>query len=89
MRFLKFKQWLNQMLAAVDQIDTIYFEEVSGVYLGVDSTHAYGGFLAHLTAWCEQHSIAYEGMTQSTTGRFQGSCRINKKINEPIALQNG
>ena len=31
MRFLKFKQWLNQMLAAVDQIDMIYFEEVSGL----------------------------------------------------------
>lgn len=78
MRFLKFKQWLNQMLAAVDQIDAIYFEEVRR-HLGVDAAHAYGGFLAHLTAWCEQHGIAYEGVPVGTIKRHvTGKGNANK-----------
>ena len=68
MRFLKFKQWLNQMLEAVGQIDAIYFEEVRR-HLGVDAAHAYGGFLAHLSAWSEQHGIAYEGVPVGTIKR--------------------
>lgn len=78
MRFLKFKQWLNQMLSAVDQIDAIYFEEVRR-HLGVDAAHAYGGFLAHLTAWCEQHGIAYEGVPVGTIKRHvTGKGNANK-----------
>lgn len=78
MRFLKFKQWMNQMLAAVDQIDAIYFEEVRR-HLGVDAAHAYGGFLAHLTAWCEQHGIAYEGVPVGTIKRHvTGKGNANK-----------
>lgn len=68
MRFLKFKQWLNQMLEATGQIDAIYFEEVRR-HLGVDAAHAYGGFLAHLSAWCEQQVIAYEGVPVGTIKR--------------------
>ena len=68
MRFLKFKQWLNQMLEATRQIDAIYFEEVRR-HLGVDAAHAYGGFLAHLSAWCEQQVIAYEGVPVGTIKR--------------------
>jgi Holliday junction resolvasome RuvABC endonuclease subunit len=26
----------------------------------------YGGFLAHLTAWCEQHQIPYDGIPVGT-----------------------
>lgn len=74
----EFKQWLNQMLAAVDQIDAIYFEEVRR-HLGVDAAHAYGGFLAHLTAWCEQHGIAYEGVPVGTIKRHvTGKGNANK-----------
>ena len=68
MRFLKFKHWLDKMLTTVTQIDAIYFEEVRR-HLGVDAAHAYGGFLAHLSAWCEQHGIAYEGVPVGTIKR--------------------
>ena len=68
MRFLKFKHWLDRMLTTVSQIDAIYFEEVRR-HLGVDAAHAYGGFLAHLSAWCEQHDIAYEGVPVGTIKR--------------------
>ncbi|BCO30091.1 hypothetical protein TspCOW1_01940 [Thiohalobacter sp. COW1] len=68
MRFLRFKHWLDTMLATVTRIDAIYFEEVRR-HLGVDAAHAYGGFLAHLSAWCEQHDIAYEGVPVGTIKR--------------------
>ena len=32
--------------------------------------HAYGGFLASLTAWCEEHSIPYEGVPVGTIKKF-------------------
>jgi len=78
MRYLKFKHWLEQMLITVERIDVIYYEEVRR-HLGVDAAHAYGGFLAHLTAWCEYHQIAYEGVPVGTIKRHAtGKGNANK-----------
>ena len=87
MRFLKFKQWLNQMLEVAGQIDAIYFEEVRR-HLGVDAAHAYGGFLAHLSAWSEQHGIAYEGVPVGTIKRHAtGKGNANKaKVIQAVRL---
>ena len=52
-----------------DGIDSVYFEEVRR-HVGVDAAHAYGGFLAHLTAWCEHHGIPYEGVPVGTIKKF-------------------
>ena len=65
MRFLKFKRWLTGTKACTDGIDAVYFEEVRR-HAGVDAAHAYGGFLAHLTAWCEHHQIPYQGVPVGT-----------------------
>lgn len=46
-------------------IDAVYFEEVRR-HVGVDAAHAYGGFMAHLTAWCEHHQIPYQGVPVGT-----------------------
>ena len=35
-------------------------------HAGVDAAHAYGGFMAHLTAWCEHHQIPYQGVPVGT-----------------------
>ena len=43
----------------------MYFEEVRR-HAGVDAAHAYGGFMAHLTAWCEHHQIPYQGVPVGT-----------------------
>jgi hypothetical protein len=48
-----------------DGIDAVYFEEVRR-HVGVDAAHAYGGFMAHLTAWCEHHQIPYQGVPVGT-----------------------
>ena len=65
MRYLRFKRWLNEMLAASGYINAVYFEEVRR-HLGVDAAHTYGGFMGHLTAWCEHHNIPYQGVPVGT-----------------------
>lgn len=65
MRFLRFKRWLNELRNATDEIQAVFFEEVRR-HAGVDAAHAYGGFMGHLTAWCEQHSIPYQGVPVGT-----------------------
>ncbi|MBK7024015.1 MAG: hypothetical protein IPH41_11085 [Sulfuritalea sp.] len=65
MRFLRFKRWLNDVLGSSQHINAVFFEEVRR-HAGVDAAHAYGGFLAHLTAWCEHHNTPYQGVPVGT-----------------------
>ena len=69
MRFLRFKHWLTETKAAVGTFDAVVFEEVRA-HAGVDAAHVYGGLLGILTAWCEHHGIAYEGVPVGTIKRF-------------------
>ncbi|MCX7865170.1 MAG: hypothetical protein N2423_09090, partial [Novosphingobium sp.] len=34
------------------------------------AAHVYGGMLAVLTAWCEEHLVAYQGVPVGTIKRF-------------------
>ncbi|CDM23061.1 hypothetical protein BN940_02926 [Castellaniella defragrans 65Phen] len=65
MRYLRFRRWLTEVKQTADVIHAVYFEEVRR-HAGVDAAHAYGGFLAHLTAWCEHHQIPYQGVPVGT-----------------------
>jgi Holliday junction resolvasome RuvABC endonuclease subunit len=65
MRFLRFRRWLTEIKQLADGLDAVYFEEVRR-HAGVDAAHAYGGFLATLTAWCEHHQIPYQGVPVGT-----------------------
>jgi Holliday junction resolvasome RuvABC endonuclease subunit len=65
MRFLRFKRWLTDTKNFSGDIHAVYFEEVRR-HLGVDAAHIYGGFMAHLTAWCEHHNIPYQGVPVGT-----------------------
>lgn len=79
MRFLKFKRWLTDIKQGLDGIDIVYFEEVRR-HAGVDAAHAYGGFMAHLTAWCEHHDIPYQGVPVGTIKKFiTGKGNANKQ----------
>lgn len=68
MRYLRFRRWLTELKAAADGITEVHFEEVRR-HAGVDAAHAYGGFLATLTAWCEHHQIPYSGVPVATIKR--------------------
>ena len=65
MRYLRFRRWLTELKATVDGLDAVFFEEVRR-HAGVDAAHAYGGFLATLTAWCEHHQLPYQGVPVGT-----------------------
>ncbi|MDA9163545.1 hypothetical protein N9N97_01545 [Rickettsiaceae bacterium] len=65
MVFLKFKRWLTELKNRYKHIDYVYFEAVRR-HLGTDAAHMYGGFMAHLTAWCEHHDIPYQGVAVGT-----------------------
>lgn len=79
MRFLRFKRWLDEMKALNNRVDEVYFEEVRH-HRGVDASHVYGGFMGHLTAWCEQHQIPYQGVSVGTIKKFAtGSGSSNKE----------
>ena len=77
-RFLGFRQWLNEIADTTDGIGAIYFEEVRR-HLGVSASHAYGGFLATLTTWAEDHQIPYRGVRAGTIKRHAtGKGNANK-----------
>ena len=68
MRYLRFGKWLDQTLDVTDGIDAVYFEEVRR-HVGTDAAHVFGGLLATLTSWCEQHSLPYQGVPIGTWKR--------------------
>jgi hypothetical protein len=68
MRYLRFRGWLDRLASDAGVFAAIYFEEVRR-HIGTDAAHLYGGFLATLTAWCEQRSIAYQGVPVGTVKR--------------------
>ncbi|WP_246099051.1 hypothetical protein [Tepidimonas thermarum] len=59
------KRWLTEIKQCADGIDLVVYEEVRN-HKGVDAAHIYGGFMAHLTAWCEHHQIPYQGVPVGT-----------------------
>jgi hypothetical protein len=69
MRFLRFRRWLEDVDQDDGPIEAVFFEEVRR-HIGTDAAHIYGGLLAVLTAWCEEHLVAYQGVPVGTIKRF-------------------
>ncbi len=69
MRYLRFRSWLGEMAGLSGGLARIAFEEVRA-HAGTDAAHIYGGFLGHLSAWCEERGVAYEGVPVATIKRF-------------------
>jgi crossover junction endodeoxyribonuclease RuvC len=68
MPFLRFLGWLDEIEEFAGPISRIVFEEVRR-HLGTHACHAYGGFLAQLTAWAEKRDIPYQGVPVGTIKR--------------------
>ena len=68
MRYLRFKHWLTEVKSTTGGIDAVYLEEVRR-HAGTNAAHIYGGFLAHVTAWCEHHGVPYRGVPVGTIKR--------------------
>jgi hypothetical protein len=68
MRYLRFTNWLTELDRLSGPISAVYFEEVRR-HAATDAAHIYGGFLACLTAWCEERGLAYQGVPVGTIKR--------------------
>ena len=68
MRYLRFTSWLTEIDRLSGPVAAIWFEEVRR-HAGTDAAHIHGGFLATLTAWCEQRGVAYQGVPVGTIKR--------------------
>ncbi|WP_198371481.1 crossover junction endodeoxyribonuclease RuvC [Roseomonas rosulenta] len=69
MRYLRFRGWLGELAMLTGGLTRVAFEEVRA-HAGTDAAHIYGGFLGHLSAWCEERNVAYEGVPVATIKRF-------------------
>lgn len=103
MRYLRFARWLTELVfpagvaprAAPDPppggyiraVGRIVFEEVRR-HAGTDAAHVYGGLLAHLSSFCEEHEIPYEGVPVGTIKR-DATGRGNANKAEMIAAMKG
>ena len=68
MRYLRFRNWLDELRGTTTGLAAVTFEEVRR-HAGTDAAHIFGGFLAHLTAWCELGRLPYQGVPVGTIKR--------------------
>lgn len=65
MRWVRFRHWLGEIKRQHEPAEIVY-EHVVGHGPGAQAGHIYGGFLAHLQAFCEHHQIPYRGLHVAT-----------------------
>jgi Holliday junction resolvasome RuvABC endonuclease subunit len=85
MRYLRFSRFLDEQYKS--GVSEIVFEEVAR-HAGTAAAHAYGGFLATLTAWCEEHDIPYQGVPVGTIKKFwtgKGNANKEKMMAEAVS----
>lgn len=88
MRFVRFRKWLDELQESYP-IDRVAFEEVRR-HAGTDAAHVYGGLMATLQAWCEDHKIPYEGIPVGTIKKsFTGSGNASKEAMIAEAVKRG
>jgi hypothetical protein len=68
MIWLRFRAWLQEIDETAGGVGVVVFEEVRR-HLGTSAAHAFGGYLAHLTAWAEANRIPYQGVPVGTIKR--------------------
>ena len=68
MIWLRFHGWLREIDGTSGGVGVVVFEEVRR-HLGTGAAHAFGGYLAHLTAWAEANRIPYQGVPVGTIKR--------------------
>lgn len=88
MRFVKFRTRLDEIRGAYGLTHVLY-EEVRR-HASTDSSHVYGGLMATLTAWCEEHSIPYEGLPVGEIKKaFTGKGNATKELMIAEAQRRG
>ena len=68
MIWLRFRAWLQEIDETSGGVGVVVFDEVRR-HAETAASHAYGGYLAHLTAWAEANRIPYQGVPVGTIKR--------------------
>jgi Holliday junction resolvasome RuvABC endonuclease subunit len=78
MQFVRFQHWLGEILHKTQASRICY--EIVRRHLGTQAAHCYGGFLAHMTAYCEGALIPYSYLEVPQIKQFMtGKGNANKK----------
>lgn len=56
---------LLDSFAAIEPVEGVWYEAVRA-HRGTDAAHAYGGFLATVQTWCDQHEVPCVGVPVQT-----------------------
>lgn len=79
MRFVKMRERLNEIRCAYG-VTHVFYEEVRR-HAGTDAAHVYGGLMATLTSWAEEHGIPYEGIPVGEIKKnFTGNGNASKAL---------
>lgn len=79
MVYVKFRARLDEIRGAYG-IGMVAYEEVRR-HAGTDAAHRYGGLMATLTAWCEEHDIPYQSTPVGTIKKhFTGKGNAPKEL---------
>ena len=89
MRFLRFRTWLDEIYRLTGGFDQLFYEQVRR-HAGTDASHLYGGWLAILSVWCEQHNVPFQGVPVGTIKKFAtGKGNANKAAMMVAARERG
>jgi len=98
MRFVRFRTAMSELISQTGAT-RLYFEEVRNhgvkgkggkTITPIDAAHLYGGFLAHLTALCEEMRIPYLGVSVGTIKKHAtGMGNANKAAMMAAATARG
>lgn len=87
-KFLEFRFWLLELIKRHD-IRKVYYERVYR-HLGTDAAHAFGGFMYHMAAVCEEVGIKYVGIPVGTIKKSAtGKGNASKEEMMEFAKANG
>lgn len=88
MKYLRFRNWLQEVHTSTP-LGAVYYEEVRR-HIGVDAAHAYGGYMATLTSWCELNGIPYQGIPVGTIKKHAtGKGNANKALMMQAMVDKG
>jgi hypothetical protein len=88
-RWLKFRALLANQYNAAGELHVVYYEDVKN-HAGVIASHIYGGFLAHLEAWCEVQRVRLEPVGVGTVKKsWTGNGAAKKELMIDEARRRG
>ena len=69
MKFVRFRYWLDEISKKHGAFDAVVFADIQH-HSCMQNAVVYGGFLGHLTGWCDWRQIPYIGASMTDVHKF-------------------